>query len=95
MEYRPEDLVEPLRAALDGVVEGAAEDVEEYATALSVDLAQLAAAGDDAGVAEVQAQARALAETSRLRATSAGWEAFTASVGAVARFLVSAATKTI
>ena len=75
---------------LNGLVDGAEEDLRAFGQAIAEDLVRVAATGNPALVAEVVAQARALGEVQRIRANAAGWAAATKIIKAVGGTLLGA-----
>lgn len=68
-----DNLVPILRSELAGLIGGAWEDIDRYATAAAADLERAILAGDADLTDELRAQVRALGEKHRLRLNNAAW----------------------
>jgi hypothetical protein len=85
-----EAIAEALEEGLDGVVEGAQDDITSYLNLLATQTAAAAAVGDQVSLDSLKRQAVLLAEKNRIRVQEAGWDTFNRIVGAVARVAVTA-----
>lgn len=74
-------LQDHLKQLANGLLEAAEKDTERYAEAMAVDLAAATLLGDQEGIDEILAQARALGEKYRVRGNDAMWSLFIESVG--------------
>lgn len=70
-----------LEQLANGMLEAAEKDTDKYAEAMAVDLAAATLLGDQEGIDEIMAQARALGEKYRVRGNDAMWSLFIESVG--------------
>ncbi len=84
------DVAEILRAELGDLLQGAREDVAAFSTEMASEMAAAAAAGDEATMTHLKAQARLIAGTHRLAVSSAGWSAVEAAVSVLTRAMVAA-----
>ena len=91
-----ENLTGSLRNNLVGVVEGAAEDIEEYVNDIAIDMTRVLKAGKSELDSELRAQLRLVAELNRIRIANAQSAIFdqiiTAALGFVSSLLASAAS---
>lgn len=67
-KYLQERLGQQLATSLQGVVQGAAGDLQNFASAISSELVVALASGDENAVRELKAQLRLVAEFNRVRA---------------------------
>jgi len=68
------DLKVEALAGLDGLVDGAKSDLEEFGKAIAKDLVNAAKSGDEADLKELGHQLQALGEVNRIRLVNASWE---------------------
>lgn len=68
-----EDVKPVLASALSGIVEGAKEDIQQFAGEIGKDMLHAQLAGDDALVAQLLDQLEVLAEINRVRVEAHAW----------------------
>jgi len=66
-------LAEKLKLRVGRLVQGAAEDIEQYAAEIAADMATAALLQDEQALAHLKGQTRLLAEKHRLAASEAAW----------------------
>lgn len=85
-----EAITNALEEGLEGVVEGAKEDVRAYFALIATQTTEAAAIGDQVSLDSLQRQLRLLGEKNRIRAQEAAWDTVHRMVGAVTRVAVAA-----
>lgn len=90
-----------IAVALDGIVEGAAEDVRKFGSDIAINAIRIAKISDkerrDSALQEISSQLKLLAEINRIRVNRESWEVFekitTAATNVLVSFISNSATR--
>ncbi len=66
--------IESLRTSLNGLIQGASEDILKYTEVIANEMTQAAATNDTAKLDELLAQIQLIGELNRIRAVNVQWD---------------------